>query len=159
MEYPKLGLENRAKILQEMLQREGYGAKAPEWDEQDSTWNIRVHFEGMTILFILDLDDPLFVRVVLPNFWDVEPDQLSSALAALDMANKKAKGAKAYLNQNGSDSIASMEFLYNGSGQEGPMLVRTMRMVTNVAKLYVDAFKASRGVTGISTNDPCISIQ
>ena len=159
MEHPKLELENRAKILQEMLQHEGYGAKTPEWDEHSSTWNIRVHFEGLTIVFILDLDDPLFVRVVLPNFYDVEPDQRSFALAALDMANRKAKGAKAYLNLNGNDSFATMEFLYNGSGQDGPMLVRIMTMVTNVAKLFIDAFKASRGVTAISADDPCITIQ
>jgi hypothetical protein len=159
MDYPKLELENRAKILQNMLQCEGYGAKAPEWDEQDSTWDVRVHFEGMAILVIFDLDDPLFVRVVLPNFWHVEPYHLSSALAALDMANKKAKGAKVYLNLECSGSIASMEFLYNGSGQDGPMLVRTMRMVTNVAKIYVDAIKASRALTATPAHDPCIVIQ
>ena len=68
------------------------------------------------MLVIFDLDDPLFVRVLLPNFWDVDPDQLGSALAALDLANKKAKGAKVYLNLARSDSSAVMEFLYHGTG-------------------------------------------
>lgn len=141
MDNLKSELENRATNLQQMLQEEGYGAKAPEWDERAKTWDVRVKFEGMTMLVMLDLDDPLFVRVVLPNFWDIEPEQLGSALVALDLANKKAKGAKVYLNLARNDCIATLEFLYNGSGLEGQMLTRYLNMVANVAKTYVQSFK------------------
>lgn len=141
MDDLKVELEDRAKTLQQMLQGEGYGAKTPEWDEQARIWNVRVNFEGMTMLVMFDLDDPLFVRILLPNFWSVEPGQQGAALVALDLANKKAKGAKVCLNLARNDSFAGMEFLYNGSGQDGPMLARVMRMVANAANLYVDALK------------------
>ena len=59
MDEIKVELENRAKIVQQMLQDEGYGAKPPEWDEQVRTWDVRVKFEGMTMLVMFDLDDPL----------------------------------------------------------------------------------------------------
>ena len=147
MDEIKVELENRAKIVQQMLQDEGYGAKPPEWDEQVRTWDVRVKFEGMTMLVMFDLDDPLFVRVLLPNFWDVDPDQLGSALAALDLANKKTKGAKVYLNLARSDSVAVMDFLYDGTGLEGRMLVRSLQMVANAAKVYVEAFKKQLSMT------------
>lgn len=141
MDDLKVELETRAKTMQQMLQDEGYGAKTPAWDDQAKTWDIRVNFEGMSMLIMLDQDDPLFVRVMLANFWDVKPEQMNSTLVALDVANKKAKGAKVYLNLARNYSIAAMEFLYNGTGMDGQMLVRSMNMVVNVAKVYVSAFK------------------
>jgi hypothetical protein len=141
MDNAKAELENRAKNLQQVLQEEGYGAKPPVWDEKARTWDIYVKYESLSMLLMLDLDDPLFVRVLLPNFWKVEPEQLESGLLALDVASKTAKGAKVYFNRERNQNSAAMEFLYNGTGLENGMLIRYLVMVANVAKVYVEAFK------------------
>lgn len=139
MDNLKFELENRANGMQQLLQDEGYGAKTPVWDDEYKTWDIRVNFEGMTMLIMLDLEDPLFVSIVMPNFWRVETERLGAIMTALDHANKQAKGAKVYLSEGLDNSIAGMGFQYNGSGLDGRMLVRNLRMIANVAKLYVDA--------------------
>lgn len=137
----KGALENRAKAYQSMLQEEGYGAKTPVWDERANTWDITAKYEGVQLLIVLDLDDPDFVRIMLPNFFDIQPEQLGTALIAMDQANKKCKAAKVYLNPARNDTMASVEFLDNGSVMEGKMLTRYLRMAVNAAKFYVDSFQ------------------
>jgi hypothetical protein len=140
MDDLKVELEKRAKSYQQMLQDEGYGAKNPEWDEKENTWDIRVKHEGVPMLIMLDLDDPDFVRIVLPNFCDVKPDQLESALVALDLANKKCKGTTVSLNVARNDSMVTVEFLDRGTGMDAKILTRYLGMAVNAAKVYIENF-------------------
>lgn len=137
MEEIKAVLETRAKSYQQMLFDEGYAAKTPVWDENSRTWDMIVKFEGITVLVMLDVDDAEFVRVVVPNFWDVEPQHLGSALLAADMTNKQCKGAKVALNQARSDSVALTEFLDVGEQVTGKLLVRYLSMCVSAARFYV----------------------
>jgi hypothetical protein len=132
-------MQARAGAYQALLREEGYAAKEPEWDADARTWDIAVKYEGAMLLVILDVDDPDFVRLMLPNFWGVEPAHLGAALIAADMANKKCKAAKVFLNSAQSDTTASAEFLEDRSGRpDGAMLVRYVRMVVNAAKVYAN---------------------
>ena len=120
-----------------MLCDEGYAATTPVWDENSRTWDMIVKFEGITVLVRLDVDDAEFVRVVVPNFWDVEPQNLGSALLAADMTNKQCKGAKVALNQSRSDSVALTEFLDAGEQLTSKLLVRYLSMCVSAARFYV----------------------
>lgn len=137
----KVALENRAKSYQGMLQNEGYGAKTPVWDEKANTLDITVKYDGVQVLIVLDFDDPDFVRIMLPNFFDIPPEQLGTALLSMDQANKKCKAAKVYLNSARNDTMASVEFLDRGPAMDGKVLTRYVRMVLNAAKVYVDSFR------------------
>jgi len=141
MDNRKAELEQRAKAYQQILQEEGYGARDPEWDPQMQTWDLRVKYEGMFMLIMFDLDDPDFVRLVLPNFFDISPEQLQPAMVALEMTNKKCKGAKLYLNRAQNDTIASVEVLDGGAGMRAAFLTRYLDMLVGAAKFFVENLK------------------
>jgi hypothetical protein len=137
----KATVENRAQSYQTMLQDEGYGAKNPVWDESVNTWDITAKYDGVQVLIVLDADDPDFVRIMLPNFFDIQPEQLGTALLAMDQANRMCKGAKVYLNSKRDDSMVSVEFLDKGATMDGTTLTRYVRMAVKAAKFYVDFFR------------------
>lgn len=137
----KAALEQRAKSYQQILQDEGYGAKNPEWDPQTQTWDIRVKYEGMFMLIMLDLDDPDFVRIILPNFFEISPEQLQPAMIALDLANKKCKGAKLYLSRAQNETMAAVEILEDGTGMQAKILTRYLDMLIGAAKFFVENLK------------------
>jgi hypothetical protein len=134
-------LESRAKAYQGVLCEEGFAAKLPKWDADVNTWDVSVKYEGIRVLIMFDLDDPKFIRVVLPNFWHVAPVQLGAALVALDIANKRSKFAKVFLNPGRTDTTASVDFLDDGKEVESALLVRYLSTVTNVTKVYLKALK------------------
>lgn len=141
MDILKAELEKRAQTYQQILQDEGYGAKTPEWDERTRTWDIRVKYEGLFVLIMLDFDDPDFVRIVLPNFYDIDPEHHQSALLALEIANKKCKVAKVYLNAAQNDTIAAVEFLDDGTGINARFLIRYVDMLVHAAKFFAESYK------------------
>lgn len=134
-------LEVRARQYQEWMRDEGYRAQDPVWDDQASTWDVHVKYEGVTLLLVFDVDDAGFVRILMPNFWTIEPAALQAALAALDLANKKCKCAKVYLNARRDDTIASVEFLDQGEQMLPAMLLRYLAMVVNAAKFFAGAMR------------------
>jgi len=134
-------LEQRAKAYQQILQEEGYGAREPEWDPQTNTWDIRVKYEGMFMLIMLDLDDPAFVRMLLPNFFEISAEQLQPAMIALELTNKKCKGAKLYLNRAQDDTFAAVEVLDDGAGMQAKILMRYLDMLVGAAKFFVENLK------------------
>lgn len=136
MQTLKSTLEARAKTYQHALLEEGYRAQDPQWDADTNTWDILVKFEGASLLIVLDLDDADFVRVLLPNFHKVKPETLDHALAALELANKKCKCAKVYLNSACDNAVAAVEFLDPGDGCRGATLLRYLAMVVNAAKFF-----------------------
>ena len=140
----KLELENRAKAVQQMLRDEGYGAKTPQFDEDTNTWDLLAKYEGNPVLIMFDVDDPTFVRMLMPNFWDVEPETLGPVLIAMDIANKTIKGAKVHMNQDRTVVSACMEFLYDGSGLNGEMVARCMGMVASAAKTFVKTVREAQ---------------
>lgn len=140
MRDPVTELKVRADTYQSLLREEGFAAKDPEWDAAARTWDITVKYEGATLLFVLDVDDPEFVRLMLPNFWDIEPEHLGAALIAADMTNKKCKVAKVFLNPARCDTIATAEFLESGP-TDGTTLARYLRTVLNAAKVFANQLR------------------
>lgn len=141
MSDTKAMLEARAQRYREWMCEEGYRARDPVWDDQADTWDVHVKYEGATLLLVFDVDDAGFVRILMPNFWTVEPEALQAALAALELANKKCKCAKVHLNARGDDTIATVEFLDQGDQMRPATLLRYLAMVVNAAKFFASTMQ------------------
>lgn len=62
-----------------------------------------VQFQAGRLGFFLTVDpqDPLFFRLVLPNFWPIESQsEYDRALRACNQTNRQVKSAKLYLQNN-----------------------------------------------------------
>lgn len=144
MDDLKTSLEQRAKRFQQLLQDEGYGAKAPVWDEDTKTWDLWVKYESMHVLLLLDADDPEFVRIIVPNFWEVTPDALGAALIAADVTNKKCKVSKVMLNMKRSNTMAVAEFLEEGEQVSARALIRYMDMLSTATRHFALSMREQR---------------
>lgn len=134
-------LEARAQQYQEWMCEEGYRAQDPVWDAATATWDVHVKYEGVTLIVVFDVDDTGFLRILMPNFWAIEPSELGPALVALDLANKKCKCAKVHLNSRRDDTIASVEFLDAGDQMRAALLLRYLAMVVNAARFFASAMQ------------------
>lgn len=134
-------LEARAQQYQEWMCEEGYRARDPVWDDDVATWDVHVKYEGVTLIVVFDVDDASFVRILMPNFWAIEPSALGPALVALDLANKKCKCAKVHMNSRRDDTIASVEFLDAGEQMGAAILLRYLAMVVNAARFFSSAMQ------------------
>lgn len=134
-------LETRAQQYQEWMCEEGYRAQDPVWDADADTWDVHVKYEGVTLIVVFDVDDPGFVRILMPNFWAIESSALGPALVALDLANKKCKCAKVHMNARRDDTIASVEFLDQGEQMRAATLLRYLAMVVNAARFFASAMQ------------------
>jgi hypothetical protein len=77
------------------LREEGY---TPNIDEDG---DVRFRYEGGTYYIIIMEDDPEYLRILYPNFWEIESDaELSRAYRAASTVNRTTKIAKIYINRN-----------------------------------------------------------
>jgi hypothetical protein len=141
MAATKVDVDELGKKYQTLLQDEGYGCKAPTKDEQANTLDLIVKYEQMTFMIILDYDDPEFVRILLPNFFDIDKGQIEAALTAIQTVAQKCKGAKVYLTRDMDDTVAAGEFLENGNSVDAKQLVRYLSMVMNAAKTFAQVMQ------------------
>jgi len=132
-------LEQRARQYQAWLCEEGYRAQEPLWDHGTNTWDVHVKYEGVTLVIVFDVDDPDFVRILMPNFWAVDGANLGPALLALDLANKKCKCAKVYMNGRRDDTSVATEFLDHGHLLRAPALLRYLAITVNAARFFASA--------------------
>jgi len=121
-----------AEAYVSFLSEEGY---RPSLDkDQDVTFKK----EGWVFLILIDPDDPVYLRVVCPNFWNVSSDEeRSRVLAACSTANQRTKAVKFYLI---SDSLwAATEMFFADQNGYKPVFERILNtMVTGVSSLVSD---------------------
>lgn len=146
MNTVKDALEARARQYQALLASGGYQADDPAWDEENRCWGVQVRFAGAVCFMVLDVDDPRFIRILLPNFLTVGPGQLGASLIAADLANKTCKGAKICLNRQRDDVLAAVELLEPAAGLEEAAVVRSMQMLLHAAKTYAGQFSEQANI-------------
>ena len=145
MEDTKSTLEARATRYRQLLQDEGYAVMAPDWKEETLPWMMRLRYEGVTMFFLFDAEDPSFVRLILPNFFEIEHGPTVQVFAALDRTNNSCKGAKVYLNADAGNVMSSVEFLDDGASVSAPMLLRYLTLVLNGAKHFAREMQTAGG--------------
>ena len=83
------------KMYLDHLKEEGFKA------EVDEDGDVRFKREGKTYFISIDEKDPLFFRVVLPNFWEIEnDDERIKVLRSADWANGRTKSCKIFSVRN-----------------------------------------------------------
>ena len=84
--------EERAQSVESFLREEGYAPK------RDSDGDIAFKFEGRYYVVVVDEADPMFFRLIFPNFWqiDSEEERAKASVAALE-ACRSTKVAKVFL--------------------------------------------------------------
>jgi hypothetical protein len=99
-------LQNR---YMEYLRGEGY---APSIDNDG---DVRFRYEGGTYYIIILEDDAEFIRVLYPNFWEIESnDELARAYKSASYVNRTTKIAKVFVNRNEDDVSIVGESLLAG---------------------------------------------
>ena len=84
-----------AKMYVDFLTKEGYH---PELDKDG---DVVFKSEGKTYLIIADENDPVYFRLIFPNFWAIESEpERQKVLVAADHASSRTKVAKVYTTQN-----------------------------------------------------------
>jgi hypothetical protein len=102
----KESVQNR---YMEYLRTEGY---VPSIDEDG---DVRFRYEGGTYYIIILEDDAEFIRVLYPNFWEIESDEeLGRAYKAASYVNRTTKIAKVFVNRNEDDVSIVGESLLRG---------------------------------------------
>jgi len=84
-----------AKMYVDYLSKEGFH---PELDKDG---DVVFKSEGKTYLIIADENDPVYFRLIFPNFWAIESEpERQKVLVAADYATGRTKVAKVYTTQN-----------------------------------------------------------
>lgn len=145
MQDSKSELEARAARYRQLLQDEGYAVMAPDWKEDVQTLMMRLRYEGVTMYFLFDPEDPGFVRVVLPNFCAIEHGPTEQVFSALNRTNNTCKVAKVHLNADAGNVMSSAEFLDDDTSASSAMLVRHLTLTLNAAKHFVKQMQTADG--------------
>ena len=144
-ETVKEDLFKSAENFRAALKAEGYAVPPATFDPAARTWDLLVTYEQTTLLVMFDLDDPDYVRVVLPFFCELSPDQIDDALKAANEANNWCKGAKVAVMPEHLDMKASIEFLHIGS-YEPAQLLRYFSMLRFAAVKFHEILAKTRPV-------------
>lgn len=142
MEDNKSTLEARAARYRQLLQDKGYAVMAPDWKEETLTWMMPLRYEGVTMCFLFDAEDPSFVRLILPNFFEIEHGPTVQVFTAIDRTNNSCKSAKVYLNADAGNVMSAVEFLDDGTSASAAMLLRYLTLALNGAKHFVKEMQA-----------------
>lgn len=119
---------------------EATGRKVDETSTQDSTTLISFKEGPLSMLIVLESPDEKFIRVMLPNFYDIPEEKVSSALLAINKVAMRCKGAKVHLTPNGDDVFAVAEFL-DTEGMDSKTLDRYISMVVSAAGEFAKEMK------------------
>lgn len=77
--------------IRKFLESEGFKTAT------DSTGDLSFKFEGLNYFIAVDPDDECYLRIGLPNFWQVTPENRLEALTAANDVTVKVKGVKIIL--------------------------------------------------------------
>ena len=89
---PKRTREALQQLYSSTLEQEGY---RPELDDDG---DVRFRHEGSSFFIEVREDDPVFFRLVMPNFWDIEsPAERLRVIEAANHACSEVKIAKVFI--------------------------------------------------------------
>lgn len=84
----------RALEYKEILDRHGAVAADVSWDEQARTWDLRLRYQGVQLMLVVDADDPDFASILMPNFWWFGPGELPVVLQGIESVHRTASAAR-----------------------------------------------------------------
>lgn len=93
-----------AQIYVSYLQQEGYRPNI------DHDGDVIFKEEGRTYFIDIDTKDPMYFRLVFPNFWSINGgEELARVIFAANYATLRTKVAKVYVHEDGRNVSAAIE--------------------------------------------------
>ncbi|WP_320172386.1 hypothetical protein [Maridesulfovibrio sp.] len=121
--------------IKNVLAEEGF---RPEVDEDG---DLLFKYEGSTYFIDTEDDDKYFIKIVLPNFWEIESEEernLASKVALETTASVKA--AKVFPVND--DMWAAVEFFLPNEEALAPILSRLLDVVSGTAGMFAEGMQA-----------------
>jgi hypothetical protein len=119
-----MNAQQRMKLYTDFLTSEGY---RPEMADKEL---LRFMHEGKTYFITVDDNDPMYFRLVYPNFWSIDDDdERVKVFLAANTTNREVKCVKVYVNEEGDDTWAAIEEFFDREHPENvrPVFTRTLR--------------------------------
>ncbi|MFH2123992.1 MAG: hypothetical protein ABIJ50_10985 [Pseudomonadota bacterium] len=115
--------------IQEFLEEEGFRPKI------DDDGDIMFKYEGKTYIIQFDEDDALFIRLMLPNFWELDSDSEKAQATKISLEiTRQVKVAKVFSVEDRMWSSAEL-FLPNEESIK-PIFNKIMAVVSGAAVLF-----------------------
>jgi hypothetical protein len=117
------------------LEKEGYNA------ERDDDGDVRFRHEGHSYFLEVREDDPMFFRVVLPNFWDVDtPAERVRIIDAANLATGEIKVAKVFIVRD--NTWAACELFLPAQDDFAPILQRCLLAIRSAVNVFTDHMRS-----------------
>ena len=108
--------------------------------ERDDDGDIRFRHEGHSYFIEVREDDPMFFRVVLPNFWDIDsPAERLRVLDAANLATGDTKIAKVFTVRD--STWAACELFLPAQDDFVPILQRCLLAIRSAVNLFTDTMR------------------
>jgi hypothetical protein len=120
------------------LSQEGF---RPTLDERGG---VRFNYEGGHYLIRLLPDDPQYVAVAYPNFWQLRsPEEVVRAYRAANLASQAIKVAKIHVLEGAKNVWADAELLVERPEHFDPLFSRTLSILKAAVGHFVDLMRKS----------------
>lgn len=124
----------KADILLKFLREEGYTPKV------DDDGDIIFKREGLTYILFVNEDDEEFVRIDLPNVWEIESlGERQMVMAAAAEVNRQVKVAKVV--PMGDNVWVSAQLLVDPIENVSKILPRAMNVLSLAVREFSDAMR------------------
>ncbi|WP_250631038.1 hypothetical protein [Rhodoflexus caldus] len=129
-----------AKLCMDYLRSEGY---VPRLDEEG---DVVFKFEGKFFVVTTDDNDPQFLRVVMPNFWEIESEQEKRlALEVANQVNERIKVSKVVVKRNNHVWAMAEQFIDSSPDLED-FFKRTIRVLKAAADDFAQRMVQLQGM-------------
>ncbi len=130
-----------AEFYENFLREEGF---LPRTDEDG---DVIFKFEGRTLFISVQESDPQYLRVVLPNFWEIDDeDELIQALKAGNEINRKIKVATIVIQSEKHVSTNAEMFIEREPDLEQYFL-RTVKVLVQAANDFAELMRTGNSLT------------
>jgi hypothetical protein len=126
---PQRDRKELQRLYVNALTIEGY---RPELDDDG---DVRFRHEGSSYFIEVREDDPMFFRVVMPNFWDIEsPGERTRIIEAANATCADIKTAKVFLVRN--DTWCAVELFLPDQEHFGSVLQRCLLAIRTAVNTF-----------------------
>jgi len=123
------------EICMNILREEGY---IPSIDEDG---DIRFKMQGLTLYVMTDKDDPMFLRIILPKFWEIESDEeFAKVHFVANKMNTEYKVGKVFIANNNTTAACEL-FISENDPEFKTIFLRILNLLTHLRVSFVSAMK------------------
>jgi len=132
---PRRTRDELQQLYIDALEKEGYQP------DRDDDGDVRFRHEGHSYFIEVREDDPMFFRVVLPNFWDIDsPEERLRVIDAANLATGETKVAKVFPVRD--STWAACELFIPAQDDFVPILQRCLLAIRSAVNVFTDHMRS-----------------